>query len=224
VNREPRTPISAQVKIMGLDARGQAYTEVAHTIDVSTHGMRIDKAGFLRKRGEVVTVFHGANRMRFRVVWIGQSGSSTEGQAALAPDVAAEDTGRLGLFQDATAAAQPPAAEPSSARPPGVDRRSVPRYLCDRGVQVWKQGDLVSVYGKLRDLSLGGCYVETAQALPVQTQVRLAMSLFGMNVRAVGVVRASTDGKGMGIEFTSVRPEDVSRLHAVVGRLSKKQA
>ncbi len=219
INRKRRTPITVPVRVMGIDAHGQTYTQVAHTLDVSAHGLRIDHADFLRKPDEVVTVVYGANRMRFRVVWIGAAGTPTENQAALEVEIDADDTASLGLFQHPAGKAQSPVSAPP-ATPAAGNRRAVPRYLCDRGVQVWKQGELVSVYGKLHDLSLGGCAIETPQPFPVGTSVRLAMALFGLNVRALGEVRTSLAGRGMGIKFTSVRPEDISRLHAVVGRLS----
>ena len=223
MSRDPRKPISVTIRVVGLDARGQAYSHSVNTVDVSTHGLRIHGAGFLRKTGENVTVVYGANRLRFRVVWIGPPGTELEHQAALAVIEPNDDVAKLGLpipiEFDSVEAEDSPAAELGDP----FGQRRAPRYSCDRGVQVWKLGEIVASYGKLQNLSVMGCFVETPQPFEVGTAVRLAMALFGMQVRAQGVVRSSFPSKGMGVQFTSVRPEDITLLNSVLGRLAKEE-
>jgi len=224
MSREPRKPISVAIRVVGLDARGHAYSHSVSTVDVSTHGLRIHGTGFLRKTGEIVTVVYGANRARFRVVWIGPPGTALEGQAALAVFEPNEDVTKLGLTVSAEIDVFESPNSPSVELGDPFGQRRSPRYSCDRGVQVWKQGEIVAVYGKLQNLSTMGCFVESSQPFEVGTAVRLAMALFGMQVRAQGVVRSSFPLKGMGVQFTSVRPEDISLLNSVLGRLAKQEA
>jgi hypothetical protein len=222
MEREPRKPINVTVRLVGVDAKGQTYSHSVNTIDVSAHGMRIHAAGFLRKTGEIVTVLYGANRLKFRVVWIGPPGTALEDQAALAVSALNEDVSKLGLPVSADVGISEATTSPSAELGDPFGQRHAPRYACDRGVQVWRQGEIVAVYGKLQNLSTTGCFIESPQPFAVGTAVRIAMALFGMQVRAQGTVRSSFPSKGMGIQFTSVRPEDITLLNAVLGRLAKQ--
>ena len=221
--REPRKPINVAVRVVGLDARGQTYSQSVNTVNVSVHGMRIHGAQFLRKTGEIVTVVYGANRLKFRVVWIGPPGTALEDQAALAVAALNEDISKLGLpVSPDIETDEAHTSAPAEIGDP-FGQRHAPRYACDRGVQIWKQGEIIAIYGKLQNLSMSGCYIESPQPFAVGTAVRLAMSLFGMQVRAQGMVRSSFPARGMGIQFTSVRPEDITLLNSVLGRLAKEE-
>jgi CheY-like chemotaxis protein len=54
---------------------------------------------------------------------------------------------------------------------------------------------------KLTDLSLGGCYVQTASPFPQASAVDLCLRAAGMEIHAEGLVRVMHPGRGMGIEF-----------------------
>jgi c-di-GMP-binding flagellar brake protein YcgR len=54
---------------------------------------------------------------------------------------------------------------------------------------------------KLTDLSLGGCYVQTASPFPQSSAVDLCLRAVGMEIHADGLVRVMHPGHGMGIEF-----------------------
>jgi len=54
---------------------------------------------------------------------------------------------------------------------------------------------------KLTDLSLGGCYLETASPFPERTRIILSMKVAGVAFRAEGVVLVMHSEQGMGIEF-----------------------
>ena len=55
---------------------------------------------------------------------------------------------------------------------------------------------------KLTDLSLGGCYLETASPFPVRTRIILSMKVAGVSFRAEGLVLVMHSDIGMGIEFS----------------------
>jgi c-di-GMP-binding flagellar brake protein YcgR len=55
---------------------------------------------------------------------------------------------------------------------------------------------------KLTDLSLGGCYLDTASPFPVRTRIILSMKVAGVGFRAEGIVLVMHSDLGMGIEFS----------------------
>ena len=56
---------------------------------------------------------------------------------------------------------------------------------------------------KLTDLSLGGCYIETASPFPEHAQVALTLMADGMELQGRGRVRVMHPSRGMGIEFAA---------------------
>ncbi len=56
---------------------------------------------------------------------------------------------------------------------------------------------------QLTDLSLGGCYVETASPFPQRSSVDLCLAADEMEVHTKGIVRVVHPGYGMGVEFAS---------------------
>ena len=73
---------------------------------------------------------------------------------------------------------------------------------------------------RVRDLSLGGLFVATQEALPVGATLRLDFLVQEGAIRAAGVVRHAEPGRGMGLKFTSVRGEDLQHLVELVNRSS----
>jgi PilZ domain len=56
---------------------------------------------------------------------------------------------------------------------------------------------------KLTDLSLGGCYVETASPFPERALIDLGLKAADMEIHIEGVVRVMHPSTGMGVEFPS---------------------
>jgi len=68
---------------------------------------------------------------------------------------------------------------------------------------------------KLTDLSLGGCYVETAAPFPERALVDLCLKSGELEVHTEGMVRVVHPGQGMGVEF----PSRTAEQRAQVGNL-----
>src|SRR5579862_6336908 len=65
-----RTKAVLPVRIKGKDAAGEAFDEMAHTLDVTTTGVRLGSVRReLNVQGEV-TIFYRQRKMQFRVVWM----------------------------------------------------------------------------------------------------------------------------------------------------------
>lgn len=71
-----------------------------------------------------------------------------------------------------------------------------------------------------RDVSRGGMFIETAEPLPVDTQLNLRFNLDddGPVVAALAQVTYQVVKLGMGIEFVDLSPEDRRRIEAYVAR------
>ena len=98
-------------------------------------------------------------------------------------------------------------------------KRRYERIIIPKGLHVaWQAGAgrHISLVGTV---GLGGIYIRTPNPPPVGEMVRMVFNVPGGEVRAKGIVRHSTEGKGMGVEFTSMQPEDRARLSQLIGRL-----
>jgi DNA-binding NarL/FixJ family response regulator len=77
-----------------------------------------------------------------------------------------------------------------------------------------------SIGGKLTDLSLGACYVETASPFPEKSGVTLCLQADGVEADADGIVRAMHPGAGMGIEFLGKTVEERAQVANFIGFLT----
>ena len=73
--------------------------------------------------------------------------------------------------------------------------------------------------GLIRNLSLSGCYVETAAAFSPGLNVRLIISHNGEKFRAFGKITHAAANKGMDIIFTSTLPHDEAILEGWMATL-----
>lgn len=71
------------VRIKGKDSSGQAFEELAHTLDVTPSGVRL---GSIRRELNLldeVTLFYRQRKMQFQVVWTKKMKGSSEFQVGL---------------------------------------------------------------------------------------------------------------------------------------------
>jgi hypothetical protein len=78
IRRKPRIPKTLRVIVKGTDSKGNPFAQTAYTVDLSQDGARLDGIGFLTAPGQTLEVRRpwGLRKARFRVVWIGQVGTS----------------------------------------------------------------------------------------------------------------------------------------------------
>lgn len=118
---------------------------------------------------------------------------------------------------------QPENNEPNEflpAVPATMDRRVTPRFVCDRGVQCWKEGSHVAYWGTFSDLGLTGCSVHLLPTpLPVGTHLTMVFALYGNNIRISGDVRM-VHGAIMGIAFATMTEKVQEKLCAAVQKLA----
>jgi c-di-GMP-binding flagellar brake protein YcgR len=73
---------------------------------------------------------------------------------------------------------------------------------------------------KLTDLSLGGCYLDTASPFPLGTRIILSMKVAGVGFRAQGIVLVMHSELGMGIEFTQTTDAQRNQLERFIHALT----
>jgi hypothetical protein len=100
------------------------------------------------------------------------------------------------------------------------DRRQSPRLRCSGSVEFRVEGSDVRMWGTLTDISLHGCYVEMNATFPVDTNVDLVMTSFGIRIHTAGRVRATYPSLGMGICFADIEREEQLQLKQLLAALS----
>jgi PilZ domain len=101
--------------------------------------------------------------------------------------------------------------------------RRYPRVKAPEGTLVgWEVGPKRDVSRPV-DIALGGLFIRTPDPPPERSLVKLILSTGNVEVRARGVVRRVTPRQGIGIEFTSMNPDDRGRLNGLLRPLLERQ-
>src|SRR6476646_6629774 len=81
--RETRVTMPLTVRLWGLDSHGRVFSQNVKTLNIATSGARLYGVTAELERGFLVGLQCGNMRARFMVVWVGEKGSSCEGQIVL---------------------------------------------------------------------------------------------------------------------------------------------
>lgn len=100
-----------------------------------------------------------------------------------------------------------------------ASRRRYERVHLPKGPQVAWQGGGRRMISRVDSLALGGLFIATANPPEPGTSLKLLFEVPDGNVRAMAIVRTVEPGKGMGVQFTKMDPEDRARLDKVLKRL-----
>jgi len=100
-------------------------------------------------------------------------------------------------------------------------RRLNSRVETPDGVWVFWICDGRDEISQVRDLGLGGLFVETPRPRAVGATTTLDFLVHEGQIRADAVVRHISPGHGVGLRFTAVRDGDRSHLAALFNRLSR---
>jgi hypothetical protein len=92
--------------------------------------------------------------------------------------------------------------------------RNVARYACLGGVQILYSGNLC--WGRLGDISDGGCYIETLLPLPAGTTMQLRLTIAGNILDLSAKVIWTIPQAGMGVSFAFVSPQERDRVAQVI--------
>ena len=81
--REKRTVVPLTVRIWGLDRNGKLFSQNVKTVDITSSGARLHGVKAPVDPGFVVGLECDGMKSRFIVTWVGEQGSSREGQVGL---------------------------------------------------------------------------------------------------------------------------------------------
>ena len=104
---------------------------------------------------------------------------------------------------------------------PGEDRRKHLRVRIPVKFMIYKKG-MKELSGESRDISVGGLRFESSKPIPADSVLELKISLQGMDLNAMGVVRwvKPIDGKEekylVGVEFVDLPPQTREKLQKVI--------
>src|SRR6267378_3359632 len=101
--------------------------------------------------------------------------------------------------------------EPSAALA-GADRRTHPRYEFTAAVEVVAPESGARIETRVRDLSQQGAYVDTNNPLPLGTVTDVRITKGAQLFEALARVVYSRVGKGMGLVFTAIKPQQLRTL------------
>lgn len=206
---QPREGIEVPVRIFGTDRNGQVFSEKASTVNVSRKGAEL--AGMHAELGldEIVGLTYGSNRVHFRVKWVGEAGTPAAGQVGLLNIAPEKPLWDFSLPADAADPFQPTVAN---------DRKH-PRYRCQNSIEIHVH-DGPSFWGKVADLSLGGCYVEIPLPLELGKKLKIGIWIGDSKAWAEARVAHRTPGMGVGLKFTEVSESDLNLIRRFLDNLS----
>jgi hypothetical protein len=158
---------------------------------------------------EIIGLSYGANRSRFRVRWVGKSGTPQAGHAGLlniSPDKPLWDF------------PLPPPVE-DNFQAPVAQQRKHPRIKCRNSVEIHTR-DGASFWATIADLSIAGCYVEMGIPLPRGTKINVGIWIGESKAWVEGEVAYCTPGLGIGVKFDRVSESDAERIRQYLAPLS----
>jgi len=199
--REARKPLALPVRIFGTDRGGRMFSENVTTAELSQNGAKLTGVRAALKVDEIIGLTYGKIKVHFKVKWVGEPGSPREGEVGL-----------LNLTPEKPLWDFPlPSGAMDDFRFAGKDRRQSARVKCSISAELHPVGQAV-IWGKVSDLSLGGCFVEMPIPLPVNTKFEVALWLGETKLRLKGEVASSSPGFGIGVRFTNISPESQESL------------
>ena len=219
---EQRIAVSLPVTVRGFDARGKPFEINTETHDISFSGASLEGLHDLVAPGAKVELESHGRRAWYLVRWVGQNGSSQSGRIG----IRSLENGRyirgiapkgweVDTYEPPFPLAKKPPPSTNSAACDlwsGPERRQFKRYPCRIEATVTVDDGSIALPGKIEDISVGGCYVEMLAPLPVESIVQISFRIDDECLAPWGRVCTSQIGNGMGISFTSLKPEEFEAL------------
>jgi hypothetical protein len=102
---------------------------------------------------------------------------------------------------------------------PASTRRMPRRSVATEHVWVYWRCDGRDDVARVRNLSVGGMFIETKQTKRVGSNTNLHFLVQEGAIRAEATVQHAKGGQGLGLKFTAVRDEDRKNLISLMSRL-----
>jgi PilZ domain len=92
------------------------------------------------------------------------------------------------------------------------ERRQAPRHPFIASAEETDLASGARLSARVSELSLKGCYLDTLNPFPKGTQIRLVIFHGGATFTALATVIYPQPNMGMGVEFSTVEPEQLEVL------------
>jgi hypothetical protein len=206
---EPRYNTDLSVRVFGVDADSHPFSETSQLKNISDHGARLQGIVIQLMPGDIIGVRLHAQKARCKVVWTVNLEPVDRNEAGVRV-LDGEPCPWQAEREKQGAIATPPI---SRTPPPARDKRKYARQSIPFPIEIRGCAD-ASLYitTHAADISGNGCYVETMQPLPKGTRLKITFWLSSEPLLTTAIVRTSTHGVGMGIEFTGIDDATQKRL------------
>lgn len=208
--RDPRVEAKLQVRIAGTDASGRPLLQMVTTRNISRHGALLEGIQSAFKPGEIISVSYKSNKARFQVSWMGDAGTDRTGQMG----VHSVDPVRC-IWDAATL----PRTTADTYATKVKERRRHPRVPCKLGAELYMQGSEALVRVDVRNISVGGCFVEMPTLPPDQARLKIIVWAADNKLAMEGVVASRRPGFGISIKFTEMTDEVRQQLQRFIQSL-----
>jgi hypothetical protein len=98
-------------------------------------------------------------------------------------------------------------------------RRLSSRIKTPPGIWVYWLCDGRADVAPIQNVSLGGVFLDTAKALPIDSRAEIHFCVQEGQIRTEGIVRHVAPGRGLGLKFTAIKEPDRSHLIRLMDRL-----
>jgi hypothetical protein len=200
--REARLPAELNVRVLGIDADGKPFHQAVSTMDISLSGARVTGLTARLNHGDIVGLQSSGEKCRFKVSWASDNGDGTF---------------QVGLH--CLEKGKAPWREQMQQTTSG-DRRSNDRYPCNGSVSLRSAAFTTPIWGTLRDIGAGGCYVQSVNVAAAGEIVSGQFILNGVQINGVAEVRTSRPSVGMGLRWCDLGWDGQEKLNNVLRTLS----
>ncbi len=197
--REARLPAALYVRMLGIDANGKAFHQSVMTVDISLSGARVTGLTADLNPGDIVGLQSSGEKCRFKVAWVQNIGNGTI------------DVGLQSLEKGTS-----PWREKLQKNPDEGGER----YPCNGSVSLRSAAFATPIWGTLRDISAGGCYVQCVNVAAVGEIVSGQFTLNGISINGVAEVCTSRSTVGMGLQWCDLGWDGQTKLNNILQILS----
>lgn len=204
--REARLPATLSVRVLGIDAKGKPFHQAATTVNISLSGARVTGLTAQLHPGDIVGMQSGGEKCRFKVSWTTSNGDGTF-QAGLHCLEKGTSPWREKLQPVSTG-----------------NRRTYDRYPVSGSVSLHSAALATPIWGTLRDISAGGCYVQCTSVAAQGEIVSGQFIMNGVQINGVAEVRSSRATVGMGLLWCDLGWDGQEKLNNILHALSLNYA
>ena len=222
--RKLRLKMVVPVRIWGTDVDGKPFSQLAHTLDITSSGARVGGMRVLLNSREVVWLQCRHRKAQFRIVWTGRPGGSRDHQVGI--ECIEQLRNIWGLEMEGEAGSDAYESPDRLGENTGKEHRRHIRYPVSGRVDV--RNPYASSGGfsaQIGDVSAGGCYIQTSTPWPIASPLRLALHIGKIEIVMRGTVRTHHPDVGMGVEFAEPYSEDDGiRFQQLLDHLEKGES